>query len=477
MALLYLSLSGFCLIIFCISLFQNYISNQQESFDKALFNFAADVSSDLEVDFLGRLYSKNRTAEEGKYFPFPLGKSYLEIRNLSGQVLLVSRSLRGANLPEFTMTQVKILEQSKASFQTILWPMEGKRKPRLTKLRLVRYLAFHEGWLEPLVLQVAVPMDLLEEERRSLMWYFAIGIPTFLLVVGVLGVFLSRRALRPVQRISSQVKAMADLKERIPVPKTEDEISQLAQTFNGLLDRLDQAFMMQDRFIANASHQLKTPLTIIKGELEMVKASNDPKEMRDFLESASSEINHMINLVQDLLLLARLDSDKEAISLVPVRLDEILMNVVSRLQKLAVQKEIVITTNFKSEIPNEELDVEFEGDEELLTSMLENFVENAIKYSQNGKAVHVSLESLAHEIVIEVKDEGRGISKEEQNKIFERFHREKSAEVPGSGLGIPVAHEIAKLHQIKIEFISDPEVVPGTRVRITFPRASLVGKS
>lgn len=469
MALLYLSLSGAGLIFFCFFLFQNYLASQQESFDKALFNFAADVSSDLEVDFLGRLYSRNSTAEEGKYFPFPLGKSYLEIRDLRGDVLLISKSLRGRNLPPFTQQEVQKLKETKASFRTIR--PDGYRGSS-SQLRLVRYLAFHEGWQEPLILQVAVPLDLLEEERRGLMWYFSIAIPIFLLIVGVSGVFLSRRALRPVQRISNRVKAMRDLKTRIPVPRTEDEISQLAQTFNGLLDRLEQAFVSQDRFIANASHQLKTPLTILKGELEMVKSSKDPREIEEFLRSASGEINHMINLVQDLLLLARIESGKDSIVLDWVRVDEILLQVVSRLQKLATQKDITILTSFKSEVPNAELDVDFKGDEELLVSMLENFIENAIKYSPPEKTVNVTLESRHLEFIIEIEDEGPGIALSAQPNVFDRFQRERSSDAEGSGLGLSVAKEIAKLHEIEIEILSDPPHQTGTRVILTFPKKS-----
>jgi len=468
MALLYTSLSAAGLFIFCIFLFQNYLKSQQESFDKALFNFAADVSSDLEVDFLGRLYSKNRTAEEGKYFPFHLGKSYLEIRNMNGRVLLSSKSLQGKSLPSFTVAEIHLLEETKASFRTLT---RFQNAPGMSRpLRMVRYLAYHESWPEPLVLQVAVPMDLLEEERGGLLVYFMIAIPSFLLGVGILGVLLSRRALRPVQRISHRVKAMTELKERIPIPKTEDEISELANTFNGLLDRLENAFVSQDRFIANASHQLKTPLTIIKGELEMVKSSEDPQEIRSFLESASGEINHMINLVQDLLLLARIESGRDSISMDWVHLDEILLQVVSRLQKLAAQKDILIQTHFNSEVPNEELDVEFKGDEELLGSMVENFIENAIKYSPSGKHVQVTLESKAHETVIEVRDEGPGISKAEQARIFDRFQRERSAEAQGSGLGLAVAQEIARLHEVKVEVISRPELDVGTLVRVIFPK-------
>lgn len=473
MALLYLSLFGAGLTVFCFLLFQNFIRSQEESFDKTLFNFGADISNDLQVDLLGRLFlNKSGTSEEGKYLPFPLGKSYLEIRNVEGRVLLYSKSLRGKELP-FSEGEGKILLRTKASFQTIMWPKEGGGvKP----LRLVRYLARHEGWREPLILQVAVPMDLLQEERAGLMWYFTIAIPLFLLVVGILGVFLSRSALLPVQRISNRVKNMSDLKERIPLPRAKDEISELANTFNRLLDRMESAFVSQDRFIANASHQLKTPLTIIKGELEMVKASKNPKDVENFLESASDEINHMINLVQDLLMLARIESGKDSISFDWVRLDEILLFVVSRMQKLATQKGIILSTTFTSEIPNQELEVDFQGDEELLTSLLENFIENSIKYSPKDSTVEVALKSREESIAVEVTDHGPGISEESRMRLFERFQRGKSGDVQGSGLGLSVAQEIANLHGVKIDLISnDIQHSFGTKVRIVFPRKKTIG--
>ncbi|HAG90868.1 MAG TPA: hypothetical protein DCL41_03305 [Bdellovibrionales bacterium] len=468
MAILYSTLSGAGLIVFCFFLFQFYVRSQQESFDNALYNFAADVSDDLEVDFLGRLYSRNRTAEEGKYFPFPLGKSFLEIQNLKGQVLLISKSLRGGSLPLVQKKDLAQLQKVKATFRTIERPKGQKGISK--SLRLVRYFAHHESWPEPLILQVAVPMDLLEHERQGLIGYFLIGIPSFLFVVALLGVFLSRQAFQPVQRMTNRVKAMLDLKERIPVPKNQDEISELAETFNDLLDRLEMAFVSQDRFIANASHQLKTPLTILKGELEMLKFSKDPKEVSEFLNSASGEINHMINLVQDLLVLARVESGKDSISLNPVLLDEILLGAVARIQRLAEKKGIGIQTQFRSENVDEELDVEFLGDEELLRSMMENFLENAIKYSPDNSTVQVILESYPSQILIGIKDEGPGISSEDMQKIFDRFHRAQSGKISGSGLGLAVAQEIARIHGVKIDMNS--HLGSGTQVELIFPRPS-----
>src|SRR5262249_53097973 len=148
--------------------------------------------------------------------------------------------------------------------------------------------------------------------------------------------WMSRRALKPVHDMTLKARSITGvekLKERIPVPATADEISELAQTFNSLLDRLDRAFTSQDRFISNASHQLKTPLTILKNELHLLKrAQAAGADLGTGLESAAQEIQRLILLVQDLLLLARLEAGKDTITFTAVRLDEVMMQVVARLE-------------------------------------------------------------------------------------------------------------------------------------------------
>jgi signal transduction histidine kinase len=262
------------------------------------------------------------------------------------------------------------------------------------------------------------------------------------------------------------------LKERIPVPAPDDEIRELAMTFNGLLDRLDKAFASQDRFVANASHQLRTPLTILKGELELMRKANPPlEEMKTGMESVGVEINRLIQLVQDLLLLARLEAGRDSITFKPVRLDEVVMRVVSRLQKLAHKKQVKISTHFAADIPGAELDVEVQGDEDLLDSMLENFVENAVKYSPAGSVVELSMKVFPTWIEVNVQDAGPGIPSDLSQKIFERFTRvQPSQMVPGSGLGLSIASEIAHLHGIKIDLKSHKSE-GGTVVRLTFTRA------
>jgi signal transduction histidine kinase len=290
------------LSVFCALLFQYFQRTQIEAFDSTLYNFAVDISTDLEMDFVGRLFVVNSNpAEGGKMFPFHLGGSFLEICDTNGRVLLHSRALKNRRLPLDADTLKQVLKE-KFYFQTLSARSLGLESSS-PDLRLLTYLANRPEWREPLILQIAVPLDLPRQERRDLLLFFALGIPGFLLISGIAGMWMSRRALKPVHDMTLKAAAITgveNLSERIPVPAAEDEISELALTFNSLLDRLDRAFASQERFISNASHQLKTPLTILKNELHTLKkAQASGADLGEGLESAADEIQRLILLVQD----------------------------------------------------------------------------------------------------------------------------------------------------------------------------------
>lgn len=476
--MLYLSIFTVGLVVFCALLFQYFQRTQIQAFDTTLYNFAVDISSNLEMDFVGRLFVVDPgKAEEGKLFPFHLGGSFLEIRDIRGRVLLHSKSLQSLKLP-FDDEVLRRISRDRAVFRTVRADSVGLQSTE-SELRLLSFWALRPEWSEPLILQIAAPMDLPRRERRDLLVFFATAIPIFLLLVGAVGFLVSRSALRPVHDMTSKARGISgvgNLSERIPVPDAKDEIHELAETFNGLLERLEQAFVSQDRFVSNASHQLKTPLTILKGELELFsKSAHKPEELRAFLDSASGEINRMIRLVEDLLLLAKLEAGQDTLNREAVPLDEVTLSVVSRLQKLAAKKSVEIKIAFQSESPEQELAVSCLGDEELLSCMLENFIENAVKYSPESSTVNVRLRSEVERIVIEVSDNGPGIPEESRGKIFERFHRvHPSSIVPGSGLGLAIAAEIARLHGVQIA-LTVGEGGRGTHVQMTFPRGATQG--
>lgn len=476
LAMLYLCLFAAGLSVFCALLFQYFQRTQIEAFDSTLYNFAVDINANLEMDFVGRLFVLNSTIPEaGKFLPFHLGAIFLEIRDTGGKILMHSKALGERRLPLDRGTLQRVLAE-KFDFQTLKASALGLHG-RQPDYRLLTFLANRSDWREPLILQIAVPMDLPRQERQDLLLFFAIGIPLMLLFAGLSGSWLSRYAMKPVHDMTLKAAAITgveNLRERIPVPDAKDEIAELAVTFNSLLDRLDSAFASQDRFVSNASHQLKTPLTILKNEMNLLrKAYSQGENLSAGLESAADEVQRLILLVQDLLLLARLEAGKDTISLAPVRIDEVMMQVVARLQKLALEKQLRLRT----QIADLEMNLEVMGDEELLDSMLENFVENAIKYAPSGTDIELTLSPAAEGVELSVRDHGPGVSEELKQKMFERFSRGKpSNEIPGSGLGLSIAAEIARIHNVKID-LSAPQNGPGMRVTLTFPKTLNITKA
>jgi signal transduction histidine kinase len=463
LALLYCGIFAVILSTFGFYLFQSFEQSQIKAFDATLFNFAVDVSSNLEIDFIGRLFVK--VEEEGKVLPFHLGKSFLEIRDASGKILLYSRSLRGEDLP-FAADHINELTEKKAIFQNV--------QHKGTDLRLLTFWATRPDWTKPLIIQIAVPLDLPRQERQNLLLLLQIAIPVLLGAAAVAGYLTSRWALSEVNQITQKARHMGlagNLSERVPVPKPTDEIRELAETFNELLARLEKSFNTQERFIANASHQLKTPLTILKGELEMIrKRHSSDKELHEFFKSAAGEIEHMIDLVQDLLMLARLEAGRDTLSMNPVPLDEVLLNVVSRLQKIAQNKNVQIRMAFLPIAPDKEFFAETMGDEELLSALFENLIENAVKYTADHSSVEVHLVNHPDYIELSIADEGPGIPPENRQKIFERFQRGfPSSYVAGSGLGLSIAAEIARLHGIRILVDENKGAKRGTRISALIP--------
>lgn len=464
LAFLYCTIFAVVLTSFGVFLFQSFERSQIRAFDATLFNFAVDISANLEIDFIGRLYVT--VEEEGKVLPFHLGKSFLEIRDPSGRILLYSRSLRGEDLP-FQESQVPELVEKKALFRNVR--INGN------ELRLLSYWATRPDWVKPLIIQIAVPLDLPSRERENLLLLLEIAIPILLGFAAIGGYLTSRWALSEVKRMTQKAQQMGNegnLSERIPIPKPKDEIRELAETFNELLGRLEKAFNSQELFIANASHQLKTPLTILKGELDLIKKRHaPPEELEEFFKSASSEIEHMIDLVEDLLLLARLEAGKGTLTLLPVELDEVLLNIVSRLQKIAKKKNVQIRTSFVSESPEKEFSAAAMGDEELLSCLFENLIENAVKYTPENSSVDVQLSSNAEKTELSISDEGPGIPEEQRQKMFERFQRGKpSSSIPGSGLGLAIASEIAQLHGLGIQVEENRARGHGTRIVVSFAK-------
>jgi heavy metal sensor kinase len=294
------------------------------------------------------------------------------------------------------------------------------------------------------VLVVATALETVDRSVERLVMLLLIAGPAALAAAGVGGWWVGRKALGPVARMTEQAAGIGidRLDERVAVPRSTDELGQLARTFNAMLERLERDVQDKRRFVADASHELRTPLAVMRSELDVsLDADGLSSEEGEVLESVRDEVDRMSRIVERLLILARIDEGQLRLLRAPVGLGDVVEAVVRRLRPLADAKAITVTI--------EGDDPRVSADRERLVLAVETLVENAIKYTAPGGRVRISIERRADEAVVTVADEGPGMPAEAIPLIFERFYRLDAARTRsegGSGLGLAICREIMQAH-------------------------------
>jgi two-component system OmpR family sensor kinase len=274
--------------------------------------------------------------------------------------------------------------------------------------------------------------------------------PLALLLASLGGYFLARKSLAPVIAMANQAEAIGaeNLEERLTELDPRNELGRLVQSFNSLLSRLEASFQTQRRFMADASHELRTPVAIIRGESE-VALSNDQRtadEYRESLAIVQDEGKRLARIVEDLFTLARADAGQYPVQTSNIYLDETVAHCVRSVDSLATQR------GLKLDYETSAHELFFTGDEELLERMTLNILDNAIKYTPRGGSIRVRLDRNGSSCKLAIADTGKGIPLELQPRIFERFFqanqtRARDVERNGSaGLGLAIARWIAELH-------------------------------
>jgi signal transduction histidine kinase len=297
-----------------------------------------------------------------------------------------------------------------------------------------------------------------------------LGVSTVLWCLAALaGRRFCRRALRPMSRMAAVAQAMsaADGEHHLPSPGTGDELEDLASAFNGLLDRLHQTIERQRQFTGDASHQLRTPLTALIGELEVARRrERSPEEYRHVLDDAHAEAIHLREIVESLLFLARAEADAACPNLRPIDLATWLP---THLRNWSGHER---GCDIRSEFPPPPMIVLAHAP--LLGQLLDNLLENACKYSAPGTPIRVAVRREPGSALLIVEDRGVGLAPEELAHIFEPFYRSPSAHLrgqPGVGLGLAVVQRIAANFGATIHAESEPS--QGTRFVVRFPEARL----
>ena len=321
----------------------------------------------------------------------------------------------------------------------------------------------------PYLVQAAASLEGIEDALNRAGLILGVLTPAVFIISLLGGWFLVGKSLRPVDEMTRTALAIehTNLDKRIAPPGSDDEIARLAGAFNEMIARLDQSFRQVQQFSADASHELKTPLTSIRGEAEVaLMGDRSPEEYRKALKSIVEETERMSSIVENLLLLARADAAQIKVKRDRVRLHELLMDVYEQLEPLARRKRIELDVKRLD-------DAEVHGDSLWLRQITINLLNNAIKYTPTYGAITITLESSDEEARLAIQDTGPGIPREHLPHIFDRFYRVdsgRSRDAGGVGLGLNIARWAAEAHDGRIEVES--EAGKGSTFTLVLPAAT-----
>ena len=303
--------------------------------------------------------------------------------------------------------------------------------------------------------QMGVPIDQVNQTLALFRGYLLMFAPPLLLAAAAGGFWLSRKALSPVDAITRTARTInaTNLSDRLEKLATGDELQRLSDTLNEMLARIENAFIRVTQFTADASHELRTPISLIRTEAEIVlRRSRGDAEYREALRHILLEAEKTSELVEQLLSLARADSGRETSRIVPVDLSAIVLEVSEQWRELMATRNLT----FSYEVPSETI---IQGDRNALQRLLVVLLDNAVKYTPVPGAVELRLEATRSSALIRVRDSGLGIALEDQSKIFERFYRvdkARSRDLGGAGIGLAIAQWIVQQHRGSIKVQSSP---------------------
>ncbi|MHB8618944.1 MAG: sensor histidine kinase [Chloroflexota bacterium] len=305
------------------------------------------------------------------------------------------------------------------------------------------------------VLAVARTEEPIQAALNDLLGLLAIAIPLTLLLAVAGGLFLASRALDPIDRVTRAAGEIGarDLSRRLNLPDTPDEVGRLTTTFDGMLDRIEDAFHRERQFTADASHELRTPLSLLTSQAEVtLQRPRKAAEYREALTNIRQDAARMEHLLSELLVLARADAGHEQITREPLHLADLLDDVISTMLPLACSRGVSLRAGDVAAVTAE-------GDQTRLTQLLVNLIDNGLKYTSAGGSVTVSIGREGDWAAIRVADTGVGIAPEHLPRLFERFYRAdkaRSRAEGGDGLGLAISQWIAQAHGGRISVESEP---------------------
>ena len=478
LTLWYIAVSA-TLMVLCATAFYMIVKIQLETnFDTALRLRTQQIAQALNVsqgrmdtsDIAGQMSQLGATAAYVDTHPGRSKRTFQQEKDVSPGDFFV-RVLDEHSQTLYETTDMRQLTLNAASVHDPLHGVPWRGTVYDADGRQVRVYCTMLVWQNQIigVIQVGQSLESLNEQLQSVL-YTLIGICSVLLLVcGLCSYWFSARAFKPIHHLARTARTInaQDLQKRVPLPRARDEVYDLALLFNQMIGRLERAFEHQRRFVADASHELRTPVAVIRNMTEVALSRSEQKEEYiQALEGINEETERLGRLINDLLALARADEQKMQLDYEPVRLDFLAADALESMESLAEERQVSLASGVLQAVT-------VMGDAARLIQIILSLLDNALKYTNAGGKVAVSVDICDDFARLCVQDTGIGISPEEKPHIFERFYRAdpaRSKAVGGYGLGLSIVEMLVRLQHGTVAVESEPG--KGTMFIVMFPRAS-----
>ena len=439
LTILYGGILSLVLVVFSTGVCIYFQNSLERSIDAKLRSMADVISQSMTDVHDPSVFGNFERYLENVLGRKPKGK-LIQIMDSSGKV-----GAKSSDIDAETNSATSYATVERAMSGQIVYETIEKIRPRL---RMITVPVMEKNKVTSIV-QVGTSLEDLDDSMKRLLIILVIGTLTAVGATIGVGYYMAKNALRPVDKIrKAAVKISSrNLEEYIDIGPRRDELGKLADTFNAMIARLKDAFQRINQFSIDVSHELKTPLTILKGGTEVaLRKERDSDEYRALLASHLEEIDRMSRIIDDLLLLSKADTGKMQLNLEDVSVRDLVLEVFMEMKIFAEKKNVDL-------LIGDLADAKLKGDELKLRRMLWNIVDNGIKYTQTGGKVEISSAVSDGYVRINVSDTGVGIADEDIKYIFDRFYRADRARKRenGTGLGLSISKWIAEAHKGAIE--------------------------
>lgn len=431
---------------------QYLIRSLQQTLIRRAHQIASTILADVPQE--GEDYIRNEI--QARYAP-ELNERIIRITDESGRVIYASKNAK-------VLTKPPSLPFKGIHTETV--PVDSEETPEAREYIQVAAIGYEISSNVRYIVEVGASENEIFKSLDGLLLTLLLGFPVFIGLTSVGAYILLGRALRPMDEIvhSAERITLQNLSQRLPILETNDEVEHLSRALNRMIQRLDEAFQLTSRFTADASHELRTPLTIMRGELEaLLKEGHLSDYQASQIESVLEEAERLTQIVEGLLLMSRLETGESRVGKDPVDLASLVSTTAEQMTPLAEDKSISLVCEVGR-------DVMVEANEIRLKQVVVNLLDNAIKYTPEGGRIRVRVTGESSWAILEVSDNGIGISREALPHVFERFFRSEqilARKARGTGLGLSMVHSIVEALGGKVEVESQENEGATFRVRLS----------